>query len=1126
MDNSLGTLHAYVHTELSGARAQHSDLLMMKSRSSVCPAKGIQSGDDFGKPVFSSNVASRSTNYREITELQSNDADEKEVLRNLVERLREGSPMKDYSLAIGKKKPVATMQIEELTEEFKRIFKRNCLIVLDDLSTTTEWDLIEPMFWQTTNQIIVTTREENIASHCSAKYGTVHNLQFLNTKDAVCLFSKKGIQSGDDLVKPMISSGVAPSTSTNYRAMAPCEITELQSNDADEKEVVKKSPSCIGTSVDVLDESQLIGREKDISDIIELMLNHGRKQYQVISVWGMGGVGKTSLVESVYQSPKLSKNFAKRAFITIMRPFDLAQVLRNLVERLREGSPMKDYLLAIGKKKPVVNMKIEELTEEFKRILEMKNCLIVLDYLSTTTEWDLIEPMFRKDENQIIVTTREENIANHCSRKYGTVHNLQVLETKDALCLFSMKVFGDATNLLEQKNPALIKEAKKILAIMVICGFLENRPKTPEEWRKLTNENNISAELEINPKLGMIRKGYDDHIICRRRLVGRWAAEGYSSEKHGKSANEMADSYFMELKNRSMILPSPQQSVHNRKIIDSCEVHDLIHEIAISNSVEENLVFRLEDGCSMNTSGAIRHLAISGNWKGDQTEFEGIVDMSQIRSLSVFGLCRPFFISEKMRFLRMLDLEGTEGVGCHHLDHIGKLLLLKYLSVRGCFGIHLLPNSVGNLRQLQTLYIRDTYIMALPKTISKLRKLRYIHAGVKSDIAASESTSLRNRCLMLFHAWQRLCSSSCAPCLVNFYGLSGRDACTLACSVKFPAIMKDHTSGAMMPRGIGKLKELHTLREVFVGTGNIVLQDIKMLSGLRKLGIAGINNRNNGPAFRSAISNLHRLESLTVRSAGKLGLCGSSPPENLQSLKLYGKMETLPEWIRKLPHLVKLILGGTELSEAAIEFLENLPKASNRPARNCARKAGSRRRIARQRVEEPLDERRVEGAADPKHVEVGLVRPPRRVTHPCSALLLSAALRAAAGGVLNKDARAHLLAGTPSRHVAPPDGAATKGCATFWVEGEGGEAPRRAAVPVARLDHPRMLELLREAREAYGFEHEGVVAVPCGVDPFMRAVEASAGHRPRAWPPPRHHHHFRLPHVHIARCFRPSHVVA
>lgn len=115
---------------------------------------------------------------------------------------------------------------------------------------------------------------------------------------------------------------------------------------------------------------------------------------------------------------------------------------------------------------------------------------------------------------------------------------------------------------------------------------------------------------------------------------------------------------------------------------------------------------------------------------------------------------------------------------------------------------------------------------------------------------------------------------------------------------------------------------------------------------------------------------------------------------------------------------------------------------------------------------------------------------------------------------------------TTQRHDSPARAAAaTKGCATFLVEGGEGEAPRRVAVPVARLGHPRMRELLGEAREEYGYEHEGAVVVPCGVERFMRAVEAasasaSAGHRHG------HHHHFRLPHIHIARCFRPSHVVA
>ena len=398
--------------------------------------------------------------------------------------------------------------------------------------------------------------------------------------------------------------------------------------------------------------------------------------------------------------------------------------------------------------------------------------------------------------------------------------------------------------MVDQENPELIKERKQILkkcdgiplAIVVIGGFLANRPKTGAEWRKL-NEN-INAELEMNSELGTIRtileKSYDglpyhlkscflylsifpeDHIISRRRLVCRWIAEGYSSERRGKSANAMAETYFTELKNRSMILPS-QQSIYSRKSIDSCKVHDLIRDIAISKSMEENLVFRLEEGCALSTHGTVRHLAISSNWKGDQSEFESIVDLSRIRSLSVFGMCEPFYISDKMMFLRVLDLEGTTGLQYHHLDNIWKLLHLKYLSLRGCYGIDLLPDSLGNLRQLQVLDVKDTYVRALPKAIIQLRKLQYIHVGLESNSVRAEKDSLMWRCLLGVYA----CATCCVPVLRGIDGpfhkaLTRRDACTYACCVKFPNCLTglDEERGATVPRGTRKLKDLHTLREV------------------------------------------------------------------------------------------------------------------------------------------------------------------------------------------------------------------------------------------------------------------------------------------------------------------------
>jgi len=328
----------------------------------------------------------------------------------------------------------------------------------------------------------------------------------------------------------------------------------------------------------------------------------------------------------------------------------------------------------------------------------------------------------------------------------------------------------------------------------------------------------------------------------------------------------------MELIERSMILPT-QNSVFSTQGIDSCQLHDLIRDISIAKSVEENLVFRLEEGCRPNTHGAVRHLAISSNWQGDKYEFESTVELSCIRSLTVFGKWKPFYMSDKMRFLRVLDLEGTEGLEDHHMKHIGKLLHLRYLSLRGCLGIRRLPKSVGNLSQLETLDIKDTEVRELPKTITKLTKLRYVHAS-----------------LMIY--------------------------------------------GVKLPRGIRKLKALHTLCYVYLARGNVVVQEIKCLTSLRKLGVCGMT-KENGLELCSAISSsLSRLEYLSVNSDGvDLSDCFHdmfSPPENLQCLKLLGRMSKFPGWIKGLQNLVKLKVAYGELSwdGATMQALGNLPNLS------------------------------------------------------------------------------------------------------------------------------------------------------------------------------------------------------
>ncbi|KAM0895694.1 hypothetical protein ACQ4PT_023667 [Festuca glaucescens] len=820
-------------------------------------------------------------------------------------------------------KMMGVSNAEDLARELKKyLTEKSYLIVLTDINTIEEWKRVKTCFPDNkkASRIIVSTEQVGVASLCvGAENGAPQHKQ-LFADQTLHVFYKEGSHDGTYSVEAARSSSKVNNTAKD--------------NNTSNRKMFDRTQ----TRLNAIRETELIGREKEKTDIIKLITNEdGRQEREVISLWGMGGLGKTTLVRDVYQSQELSGKFEKRACATIVHPFNHNELLKNLATQL--GCVQAELI----------------------KHLEGKKYLIVLDDLSSNMEWDTIIPYFpaSKMPSRIVVTTRVNDVAKHCSKKLENVYELRVLEHKNARDLFVEKVFTSTHTNLDKQHPELVEPANLILkkcnglplAIVTIGGFLSNQPKTALEWRTLNDH--ISMELEMNPELETIRtilmKSYDglpyhlkacflylsifpeDYEIGIKRLLRRWIAEGYSSAVRNQSAEEMAKSYLMELIGRSMLL-----SYYSGKRIDSCQVHDLIREICISKSTEENIVLRLDEGfSSLNAKQSrSRHLSINGSWQGDKIKFESIVDMPRVRSVTIFGKWRPFFISDKMRMLRVLDLEDTTGLVDHHLEHVWKLLHLRYLSLRGCRDIYHLPDSLGNLMQLETIDIRFTSIVMLPKAITKLAKLQYLHAGAKREHAVGRRYTLDRSCPLLTMGPQ-LCAACCVPQLLDIDGFNRRDACTFACCAVIPCIIKKlNHGGVMLPRGIRKLKALNTLRDVDLPSGdNAILHDIKRLTGLRKLGLMSITKENSPDVF-SVISHLSHLQSLMLKSyAGFLYLSDTSlPPKNLHSLKLLSTMEKLPGWITELHNLVKLKLSlqlsGQPEHDAAIQVLGNLPNLS------------------------------------------------------------------------------------------------------------------------------------------------------------------------------------------------------
>ncbi|RLM58377.1 putative disease resistance protein RXW24L isoform X2 [Panicum miliaceum] len=658
---------------------------------------------------------------------------------------------------------------------------------------------------------------------------------------------------------------------------------------------------------------QLYGRQTDIRWLSWLTQKGG-----VVSVWGMSGVGKSYLIQHFYYINKKQRSSYMFGWVNVSHPFDVRDFFRRLLWDLNSSSP-QDHMI----KEPIQACRDYLQTQK-------KPYFIVVDGLQSTEEWNLIKLAFdfetRSNKiNIVIIITNEESVADYCAEDKKSVWNVKGLEVSQAI-----ELFDEVTNkwvFWRTASAETRDQNEKIRDILVQkCGGL---PKVicavAHSWGLVYNikvKDNLVSMLEANaPRttrsledmftwlLSYFRSCPDslkpcifylsifplNHTIRRRRLVRRWIAEGYFRDKKESTAEENGERSFSKLVNLSMI-QAPRTKVDYMRM-SLCQVNGFLREYIISRLMEENLVFALEGHCRKNLQRTGRHLAIDNSWDRDRNVFESI-DLSLLRSLTVFGKWESFIISGKMKLLRVLDLEDvSSGVTNGDVEKMVKLLpRLKFLSLRRCKQVTRLPDSLGDLKQLQTLDIRETSVIKLPKSIIKLEKLQYIRAGTCATPGC---------CLSKLSMHRRLDDGS--------------------------------HSGVKVPRGIGKLSSLHTLGVVDIsaaGEDDGILEELKNLTQLHKLGVYGIN-RKNSEKFFSDISRLAHLESLSLQvqlnqdnEAADFMADISSPLVKLRSLKLYGLVDRLPAWVMQmwlqLPGLEKLNLQMKTLPQQELDFILSL----------------------------------------------------------------------------------------------------------------------------------------------------------------------------------------------------------
>ncbi|VAH12865.1 unnamed protein product [Triticum turgidum subsp. durum] len=237
----------------------------------------------------------------------------------------------------------------------------------------------------------------------------------------------------------------------------------------------------------------------------------------------------------------------------------------------------------------------------------------------------------------------------------------------------------------------------------------------------------------------------EDYVIDRERLVRQWIAEDFISEERGRSCQEVAESYLYELINKSLVQPV---NICYDGMVGACRVHDMMLELIISKSIEENFITVVNGSQTVwgNPQCSIRRLSIQDIDQELASELAK-KDLSHVRSLIITssGCIKHLPSLTKFKTLRVLDFEGCRGLVEYDMDGMEKLFQLKYLSFNETY-IRELPSAVVMLRDLETLDLRETEIRDCPARIVQLTKLRHLPSDMdhaKIPIGIGNMTNLR-----------------------------------------------------------------------------------------------------------------------------------------------------------------------------------------------------------------------------------------------------------------------------------------------------------------------------------------------------------------------------------------------
>ncbi|XP_044483881.1 probable disease resistance protein At4g27220 isoform X1 [Mangifera indica] len=477
----------------------------------------------------------------------------------------------------------------------------------------------------------------------------------------------------------------------------------------------------------------------------------------MIGVYGMGGLGKTTLVQELGRKAKKEKVFEEIVFVEVSESPDVKKIQTTIADNL--GVKFKNE---------------SDMAKQVYSRMKDKNILLILDNIWEPLEFDNMIGIPReidRGRNKLLLTTRDLDVLE----KMGSTNNftMGILNEEDAWNLFAKMADIFAGNVIKTHRlhslpNDVCKECGGLpIIICTMAKALKNKSH-PSDWKVALQELRAPSPTKFT---GFLKKDYMKIALSYKYLRDDELKETFliaSLLENNTSISDLLRHVMCLdiLEGANLTIEDARNRLDKlvRDLKDACllldgfksgqfAMHDIVRDVAITIAYVDHNVFTTRNDIerdwkdrdklrkctkiSLVSSSNIINQLWPNNLDCPNLEYFYMTNMCN----SSFEIPEDFFTV--MPKLRVLNLDGLQ-----QLALPSSIDLLTNLQTLCLYGSKIKDVAIiGKLRNLKVLSLQHASIKKLPTEIGQLTQLRLLdlsYCGHLKVVASNVISKLSN----------------------------------------------------------------------------------------------------------------------------------------------------------------------------------------------------------------------------------------------------------------------------------------------------------------------------------------------------------------------------------------------